>query len=100
MDKPEEIGARLRRLRLALGYPQARTFCQFVGITDQAMNNYETGRRRISIDEAMKIVAKTGAGLDWIYRGLDHTLPKHVADKLAEYDRLEAMTPRPANGSR
>lgn len=74
-------------------------FCQFVGITDQAWNNYETGRRRISIDEAMKIVAKTGAGLDWIYRGLEHTLPKHVADKLAALPAdAEDANRRAANG--
>lgn len=97
MDNPDVIGARLKRLRLALGYSQARPFCAFVGISDQAWNNYETGRRRISIDEAMKIIMKTGASLDWIYRGLDHTLPKHVADKLAALEKEEEAIRRAAN---
>jgi len=96
MDNPEMIGGRIRRLRLALGYDQARAFCQFVGISDQALYNYENGKRRISLDEVMKIVAKTGASLDYIYRGLEHTLPKHVADKLDEYDRQEQK--KKANG--
>lgn len=98
MDNPDVIGARLKRLRLALGYPQARLFCSFVGITDQALNNYEAGRRRISLDEAMKIVIKTGVSLDWLYRGLEHTLPKHVSDKLAEVEKSEEATRRAANG--
>ncbi|EIM25715.1 helix-turn-helix domain-containing protein [Microvirga lotononidis] len=89
MDNPEVIGGRIRRLRLALGYDQARAFCQFVGFSDQALYNYETGKRRISLDEVMKIVTKTGASLDFIYRGLEHTLPGHVLDKLVEYDRQE-----------
>ena len=82
MDGPEAIGARLRRLRLALGHDKASTFCRFLDITDGAWNHYEHRRRRINLDEAMKVVAKTGVSLDWIYRGLEHTLPLHVAEKL------------------
>jgi transcriptional regulator with XRE-family HTH domain len=82
IDGAEIIGARLRALREALGYKRARAFCEVVGITEQAWNNYECGRRRISLDEAMKVVARTGASLDWIYRGLEHTLPVNVAEKL------------------
>ena len=82
MDKPDVIAVRLNNLREALGFKQARTFCQFVRITDQAWNHYSSGRRRISLDEAMKIVTKTGVSLDWIYRGLEHTLPVHIAEKL------------------
>ena len=43
MDKPEVIAERLKRLRRALGYDKARAFCSYVGISDQAWNNYESG---------------------------------------------------------
>jgi transcriptional regulator with XRE-family HTH domain len=86
----EIIGTRLKALRDALGY-EARAFCEIIGIFEQAWNNYEHGRRRIGIDEAMKVVTKTGVSLDWIYRGLEHTLPLYVAKKfrlnLASADR-------------
>lgn len=84
MDSTQDIAGRLLRLRRALGYEQATEWCRFVGITDQAWNNFERARRRITIDEALRVAAKTGASLDWIYRGLEHTLPKHVADKLSK----------------
>ena len=100
MDKPDQIGARLRLLRLALGYEQARPFCQRLEISDQAWNNYESGRRRISLDEVMKVVQKTGVSLDWVYRGLESTLPKHVADKIQDFARVhpEEVNRRASNG--
>jgi transcriptional regulator with XRE-family HTH domain len=88
MDKPEEIGARLRRLRLAKGYTVAKEFCDSIGVQDTAWNNWEKGRRVIPIDVALKVSLKTGASLDYIYRGMEHTLPKHVLDDLEAFDRL------------
>jgi transcriptional regulator with XRE-family HTH domain len=86
MDRPEVIGARLKALRLALGYKRVKTFCDFIGITDTTWNNFERGHRRISIDEAAKVVTKTGVSLDWIYLGREHTLPLHIAEKLRQVD--------------
>lgn len=87
MDRPEVIGARLRRLRIAKGYAQAKAFCDSIGVQDTAWNNWEKGRRVIPIEVALKVAAKTGASLDYIYRGMEHTLPKHVLDALEEFDR-------------
>ena len=99
MDKPEIIGDRLRRIRLALGHTQAKAFCDSMGLLDTAWNNWERGRRVIPIEAALKGAGKTGASLDWIYRGLDHTLPKHVADKLDAFDAgRDASQQRAANG--
>lgn len=81
MSEQEQIGARLLELRRAYGY-KAKDFASFVGIAETTWNNYERGKRRISIDEALKVASRTGAGLDWIFRGLEHTLPKHVIDRL------------------
>jgi transcriptional regulator with XRE-family HTH domain len=83
MDRLDEIAERLRRLRLAYGFQQARPWCQFVGIGETSWNAFERGHRRITLDEALKLCAKTGASLDWIFRGLEYMLPLHVAEKLA-----------------
>ena len=98
MDRPEIIGERLRRIRLALGHTQAKAFCDSMGLLDTAWNNWERGRRVIPIEAALKVAGKTGASLDWIYRGLDHTLPKHVADRLDQFDaRTTASHQKAAN---
>lgn len=65
----EAISDRLKRTRLALGLNQAQ-WCRLTGIEPQAWNNYESGLRRISIDQAMKVCQATGITTDWIYRGL------------------------------
>jgi len=79
----DEVADRLRCLREATGYTHsAAAFARWLDITEQAWNNYERGRRRIELDQAMKIVTRTGVSLDWIYRGLEHTLPVNVAERL------------------
>jgi transcriptional regulator with XRE-family HTH domain len=60
---------RLRRTREAFGLNQA-SWCRLVGIEVQAWNNYESGLRRISVDQAIKVCQATGVTTDWIYRGL------------------------------
>jgi len=84
MDGPEQIGARLKRLRIAYGFAVAKQFANFVGISEAAWNHFETGRRPPTVPDAIKVAAKTGASLDWIYRGMEHTLPLHVAQKLEQ----------------
>ena len=93
MDSAEEIGARLARLRKALGHQQAKAFAEWIGTPDTTWNTFERGHRRITFPEVMKVVNKTGASLDWIYRGLEHTLPKHLADKLEAFDKAQAAPP-------
>jgi hypothetical protein len=41
------------------------------------------------MNEALKVCAKTGASLEWIYRGDNfwHTLLGHVQQKIIEYDK-------------
>lgn len=99
MDQPEQIGERLRRLREALGFDQAKRFAEFVGISEQAWNHFERGRRPPTVPDAIKVAGKTGASLDWIYRGMEHTLPMHVLQKLTALDDTEeASRKRAANG--
>jgi ribose 1,5-bisphosphokinase PhnN len=51
---------------------------------ESSWNAFERGHRRITLDEAGKVVGKTGVSLDWIYRGLEYTLPVQVAEKLRQ----------------
>ncbi len=82
MDGPEVIGGRLKALRLALGFQKAKAFAAFLDINEQAWNHFERGRRPPVVRDGIRIAERTGASLDWIYRGLEHTLPIHLAEKL------------------
>ena len=87
----DRISERLKRLRLAYGYQQsAAPFARLVGISERSWNRYEKGRRRIELEQAMKVVSVTGASLDWIYRGIEHSLPLDLARKLQFVDQLLA----------
>lgn len=100
MSELDQIGARLLELRRSYGY-KAKDFAAFVGIAETTWNNYERGKRRISLDEALKVASRTGAGMDWIYRGMESSLPKHVLDKIDALRRSDAAKddpPRVANG--
>lgn len=81
------IGQRLEALRLALDQSHQAEFARFVGIAPTTWNNYEKGYRRIRLEEAMKVRAKTGVTLDWIYYGADDHLPAHLARKLERMDK-------------
>jgi hypothetical protein len=85
-DKIDEIALRLRQLRLAMGFPQKRAWCAFIGGHEPLWNMFESGSRRITLDEALRVCDRTGASLDWIYRGLEYALPVHLAEKLRQVD--------------
>jgi transcriptional regulator with XRE-family HTH domain len=82
MDRVEDIAERLRRLRLAYGFDLARAWCEWIEVTESVWNPFEKGTRRISLDIALKVCARTGASLDWIYRGMEHTLPPQVFERI------------------
>ncbi|MGY3117676.1 DNA-binding XRE family transcriptional regulator [Bradyrhizobium sp. S3.14.4] len=88
-DQIKEIGNRLRWLREAKQLNQA-TFCRLVKIEQQAWNNYERGFRRISVDQALKVCAATGASLDFIYRDIRSALPAELAMQIDDQQRKEA----------
>jgi transcriptional regulator with XRE-family HTH domain len=83
MNKIDQVALRLRRLRNALGFETVRDFAAFLNVNEQTWYHFERGRRVPTIRDAIKLADKTGASLDWIYRGLEHTLPLHVVQKIA-----------------
>ena len=71
-----EIGARLAVTRQALGYTQAMMSKLMGSATaGQAWENYEAGRRRISINHALKLCQTCRLTLPWIYQGQMTDLP-------------------------
>lgn len=92
-DTPKAIGIRLQLLRLAYGVAQGRPkeitqteFAKLCGISKGTWNNAETGDNRLGLDNALAVCRRTGAGLDYIYRGERSTLPHALA---VEIEKLE-----------
>ena len=83
-----EIAERLALTRRALGYTQV-TMARLMGsaTVGQAWENYEAGRRRISIDHALALCRTCGLTLAWIYQGQMDSLPKSL------YDKIQQMLP-------
>jgi DNA-binding XRE family transcriptional regulator len=92
-DDPIAVGRRLLEIRLAWGYPNARDWSRFTGINHTTWKNWEVGDRLPSLQEALALCAKTGVSLDWIYRGLEHTNPLHVMQRLQAF-RANPIEPK------
>jgi transcriptional regulator with XRE-family HTH domain len=77
------IGARLKLTRQALGFTQA-TMSKLMGSSTagQAWENYEAGRRRISVTHAMELCRTCQLTLPWIYQGQMHDLPPHIREEI------------------
>lgn len=76
-----EIAKRLRLLREALDNTQA-SMASLAGVTPAAWGNYESGLRRIRVDEALRLCSALGVTLDWVYRGNMSQLPIELGEKL------------------
>ena len=86
----------MRALRRALEHNQ-RTFCELIGMSQQAWNHFENGRRAPTAKDGVKIAKKTGVTLDWIYCGdseglHDENLKKRLEDLEAEGLPIEEDT--------
>lgn len=64
-----EIGQRLAALRTAFAGEKQKDFAARHGFNITQWNNWETGARRIPVDDAAKLAAAYGLTLDWIYLG-------------------------------
>jgi transcriptional regulator with XRE-family HTH domain len=82
---PRDIARRLDALMQALEMNQT-AFAAMTGIQQSALNNYLGAKRRLWIDQAMKIRAKTGVTLDWIYEGDRSGLPARLLAVLPPLD--------------
>ena len=88
----EAVGRRLHTLRMALGYASKQgAFARVLGITQQAWNNYESGRRKISVDQALLVMDITGVTLDWIYCGHSAGVPLALSERIAKARDLQQI---------
>lgn len=90
-SSPEAVGVRLLVLRVATGFEgrQQRAFADHLGFGVTRWNNYESGRQMPPVDVALKICRKTGATLDWIYRGIEDLMPYHLVIKMRDLSDVE-----------
>ena len=85
-----EIGRRLELTRRALGLTQVMMGRLMGAVSNgQAWGNYESGKRRISIDHALALSQNLGLPVDWIYQGRMVNLPPELRDKIQHF-MLEA----------
>lgn len=83
-----DIARRITALRTALGLNGAQ-FAALVEITQPAMSNYEAGIRRPDLDVGIKIQARTGVTLDWLYLGDRSGLPGRLLALLPDLSQQE-----------
>ena len=81
-----EIGKRMFLLRKALGNTQAQ-MGRLAGVSGNAWQNYESGLRRIELDNVFQLETTSGAPQEWIYRGVMVRMPLDLAQKIALAER-------------
>jgi hypothetical protein len=93
----------MRALRRAEGFADsASRWAKYLGWTDTALSNYETGFRRVPRDAALRLRQRV-PGFDplWLWEGEERGLPVALRDRLreaeaAERDLLEKSEPNPS----
>ncbi|TGQ89432.1 XRE family transcriptional regulator [Mesorhizobium sp. M2D.F.Ca.ET.185.01.1.1] len=85
-----DIGARLVALMEATNHKSQVGFAQLIEVSQPALNNYLKGLRRPELDVAMRIQARTGATLDWIYLGERSGLPAKLSETLPDLSSKRA----------
>lgn len=76
------LGRRLELTRLALGFASQVDFCAELKIDKTAYNPFEKGKRRITLDVAIRIKHRFAITLDWIYCNDPSGLPLKVTQQL------------------
>lgn len=69
MDRPQIIAARLKALRLELGYKSQTAFAAKLGIDKSTYNPYEKGTRPLTFETACLIRREFGISIDWLFFG-------------------------------
>lgn len=88
MAKPwEDIAARLREARLALGYENQAEFARKARLSPKRYGNWESGDYRISLNGALALRDTYGLSLDFIYAGNLIALPSNVVSALRSRPR-------------
>lgn len=91
------VGERILLLRQAKSWQQ-KTLAEMIGegLTPQKLNNYEKGRDLIPVHFAARLAILTGAGFDFIYRGMMSNMPGDLAEKVAKLQHAQQSPARRA----
>lgn len=81
----QQVGARLLQSFTALGKKPA-DICKLFGLSQQRMSNYINGKRPLDIEVAMKLYARFGLTLDWLYLGDIRSLPYDLAQRIVPFE--------------
>lgn len=73
-----EIGKRLKAIREHFSDLKQNEWAVKNGFGVTQYNNWETGIRRITVDEAERLCDRYALTLDFIYRGRVHGLPENL----------------------
>lgn len=89
------VGERISLLRQARSWQQ-KMLAEMIGegLTPQKLNNYEKGRDLIPVHFATRLAMLTGAGFDYIYRGILGNVPGELAEKIAKIQQAPASPAR------
>jgi transcriptional regulator with XRE-family HTH domain len=82
------IAERLVLLRESMGMAQTE-FAARAGIHQSIYNVYESGRRRPSLNDAIKLRQRLGVSMEWLYFGDELSMPDRLIGPLrrAEAER-------------
>lgn len=83
-DLAVDVARRLGRTRAALGIGDQKEFGLAAGLSQPQYHQFESGKRRLSLDAALALCETYGLTLDWLYRGDPSGLPYRLARDLAE----------------
>jgi transcriptional regulator with XRE-family HTH domain len=89
------VGKRITLLRHAKSWQQ-KTLAEMIGegLTPQKLNNYEKGRDLIPVHFAARLAILTGAGFDYIYRGMMSNMPGELAETVAKLQQTPPSSAR------
>lgn len=84
------VGTRMKKIRMAKGIKNQTVMAALMGVQPNRYNNWEKGVALITAPDAIVFCAKTGATLDYIYRGETAALPLNLATALEESEFLSS----------
>lgn len=79
------VGRRVYWLRSYLGLNQTE-FAASIGVAQSNLSNWETGRQRLSINEALKISGIYNVPLDFLYLDRRRTLDSDMLKSVSVFD--------------
>jgi len=72
----EQVGRRLKTLRVAMGYATIRAFAADVGVNEDRYDKWEKGKALIPPEVVEDLKRSFGVTSDWIYFGEESALPR------------------------